>query len=96
MIARENDIITCERGHPLYRITRDVPPFSQFMVSQFERLHPRATEPAPAREMRRCPMCNGAWFMLVSYGPSIMGFRATRHHFHFEDGWRPRLPGRPT
>ena len=85
MIAREDDIVTCERGHPLYRITRDVPHGAQMTASQFEAIHPRAQQPAPlVRIWANCPMCGTRWMAVGGiYG---------RRHIHFEDGWRPRLP----
>lgn len=83
MIAREDDIITCERGHPLYRITRDIEPREMVRAEQFEAIHPKATPPVAGRTRTpRCPICGSLWFSLSG-------------RIHFEDGWRPRLPPAP-
>lgn len=88
MIAHEDDIVTCERGHPLYRITRDVQAGSVIRSDQFEALHPRAQEPRPLAVIWPCcPMCGTRWMAVIG----LHGYR----HIHFEDGWRPRLAGEP-
>jgi len=85
MIAREDDIVTCVRGHPLYRITRDVMEYTRIMADQFEALHPRTAVPLALTRFQPCPMCGQPWH-------ARSGWIGRRTHFHFEGGWRPRLP----
>lgn len=90
MIAHEDDIVTCERGHPLYRITRGFSVGMLVRSDNFESINPRVAAPAPFSPIKKtCPRCGRPW---------VIESRAGRiGHIHFEDGWRPRLPeSRPT
>jgi len=80
LIAQPDDIVTCERGHPLYRITETIYRTSIFRAKQFERINPRAQEPIKYYAIRPC-YCGAIWYR--SLGLNI-GRRV-----HFEEGWRP-------
>jgi len=86
LIASEGDIVTCENGHQLYRITRDVPQGAFLHTTQFQAIHESLNDPLPLTKIpMKCPDCSARWMKGGSSGLSLM------HYFrvHFEGGWRP-------
>lgn len=83
IFARENDIITCERGHPLYRITRDMMRNAYcFDTISFEPIGVGIPLTLRGTHVRQtCAKCGSAWV----HGPDgLLG----NIEVHFEDGWR--------
>ena len=60
-IVREGEIIACENGHKLYRITRDVFLNETILPSQFERIDEKAQEPGYFIGILPCPHCGAPW-----------------------------------
>ena len=80
MKYREDDIITCERGHPVYRMARDRDTGDHIMAADLESLVPSIPQPAPHRAATmHCPRCGQPVFRNTTLGGIA---------FHFEDGWR--------
>ncbi len=79
MIAQSNDIVTCARGHPLYRVATRTIPDDMREVRHFEPIHPKAERPQPERMAgSQCPICGALWVRWGHAGLMV----------HFEDGWR--------
>jgi hypothetical protein len=80
LFAQENDIITCEGGHPLYRIKSDIPRQTAVLRSEnFERIDEQMPEPIKNTLIEpKCQRCGTRWFKEELGFPRI----------HFEDGWR--------
>lgn len=76
---REGEIITCEGGHQLYRITKDIQRFETFRSSQAEPIHSAMPVPEMGHPYEPCPECDRRWQKAV---------RGGGQRFHFEDGWR--------
>lgn len=85
LIAEAGDIVTCEKGHKLYRMAVDVPRYSPMKAAQFICLTEQAQAPVAGEKVRPC-VCGADWFQLES---NDMGFPTGRSRVHFEEGWRP-------
>lgn len=83
IIARPDDIITCEKGHPLYRMVRDLSFPGALKVEDVEQISPRAPSPTEGRKVNPRCSCGAYWFHWMPIG---MGQRCVQ--IHFEEGWR--------
>lgn len=76
LYARRGEQITCEYGHPIAQVTRDI---KRGNIQGEHDLYFNGETAKPAMgtpiEQCRCHLCNGLW--VVSNG-----------HFHFKDGYR--------
>jgi hypothetical protein len=81
--ADVDDIVTCERGHPLYRITRplDLSMGPPLVSAAFERISPRAEEPVRLTRIKGRCSCGAQWL-------SAAGLDLYARGIHFEEGWR--------
>lgn len=84
IFARENDIITCERGHPLYRIASDLYRGVFREVHAVEKISPRAPEPVQGVIIINRCACGARWRRTARWLDST----ARLYEVHFEDGWR--------
>jgi len=69
MIAAEDDIVTCEDGHPLYRVRQTIPLHgARLRAADFERLDDQAQEPRFAEVVvKTCPHCGAPWLRGASF-----------------------------
>lgn len=74
--VREGEIVTCENGHELYEITRDVERFERVSAVQFSPVSIGVPEPVNGEPIPDCPLC-GARF-----------HDSETSRFHFKEGWR--------
>lgn len=66
-------IVTCERGHALYRVEVKIPEAQTRMVP----IHPKAELPRVVdRTAGKCPECGSPW---LRTSPDFQ--------IHYEDGW---------
>lgn len=81
--AVEDDIITCERGHPLYRLVSDVFKGAPLRAVEVERLDPRVEIPMRRSIIRGVCHCGARWIGAPRDGEIGV------NRIHFEEGWRP-------
>lgn len=83
MKATAGELVTCENGHPMYRMTRDVapgePPLNPELFEPVADAIPKLRRYTLAYHSERCS-CGGTWVRAV---PAKGGVE-----FHFHDGWR--------
>ncbi|MEQ8394999.1 hypothetical protein [Thalassobaculum sp.] len=62
-MVRAGHIVTCENGHPLYRVAVDIyaVPDSCPRSDDLERIDPEAQEPVKHLMIRPCPHCKAPW-----------------------------------
>jgi len=76
-------IVTCVRGHPLYRIVSDVTPDTIFDSTQFERIEPGMPVPKNGElVVKTCSICGEFW---------ILGGHCL--NVHFAEGWSDDIFG---
>ena len=76
ILARKGEIVTCENGHALFRLTDDMYAGSRFRAGSFETVGTDVQKPAAGEKIKPCA-CGARW---VKGGPGV--------RVHFEDGWR--------
>lgn len=81
-IANVDDIVTCDRGHPLYRIAEPIFNTWDLRPAQFESISPRATPPKEGTIIDCTCRCGADWYL---GRPMYWG----TPQVHFEEGWRP-------
>lgn len=82
VIAQPDDIVTCERGHPLYRITAPVLDIFAPPSAAFEPIDPRAERPIKYTMIRGTCHCGADWFRGRP--------RHKLNQLHLEGGWSPQ------
>lgn len=79
LVADIDDIVTCTKGHPMYRVLTPLFIEGKVEAADFEPLHPRLNTPAAHTRIDTCPRCRSR---CATQG--LGGIRV-----HFEEGWRP-------
>jgi hypothetical protein len=77
--ADVDDIVTCERGHPLLRVVTPLFRQSVIKAAAFEAINPRAPEPHSGDAIIPRCYCGALYARRKGWGFAM----------HFEEGWRP-------
>lgn len=76
LLARENDIVTCEAGHPVYRVTGDIYRKDRVRASSFEGASTEIENPKKGTVIKMTCSCGEPWLRVQN------GYR-----LHLESGW---------
>jgi hypothetical protein len=84
--ARKGEKITCENGHPIGEIIRDIKIGEDF--------DPQALgnwiqeEPIVGKVPPRCSICGEWWHRVETRPTEVEGLKFGRFQYHIEDDWR--------
>lgn len=78
--AKKSELITCENGHPICLVARDVTTTDVFMPTHL--IAWQQPEPKHGDTEVHCSRCGGLFWHANDGG----------QHFHFRDGWRLHAP----